>query len=66
MSGECVSFCVGGPRFSENATILETFEHWFGWNRSTKPKDDTIYKDCKYVGGSPLYMAQYLHPTNPR
>ena len=69
MSGECVSFCVGGPRFFGNATIVETFEHWSGWNRSTKPKDDAIYKDCKYVGGSSSYRAQpylHLHPTNTR
>ena len=27
-SGECMSFCVGGPRYFEAPTIVETFDQW--------------------------------------
>ena len=33
-SGECVSFCVGGPRYFEALTIVETFDQWSSWNHS--------------------------------
>ena len=65
-SGECLSFCVGGPRYFEAPTIVETFDQWLSWNPS---KDflatNNSYRDCGYVAKSPLYRNQYTHPTNP-
>ena len=55
-SGECMSFCVGGPRYIEAPTIVETFDQSSSWNRSKDflPMNNS-YKDCGYVAKSPLY-----------
>ena len=65
-SCECMSFCVGGPRYFEAPTIVETVDQWSSWNRSKDflPTNNS-YRDCGYVAKSPLYRNQYIHPTNP-
>ena len=61
--GECMSLCVGGPRYFEAPTVVETFDQWSSWNRS---KDflatNNSYRDCGDVAKSPLYRNQYTHP----
>ena len=59
LSEELVTFSVGGPRFFENYTVVESFDEWGQENLANSEHLIEIY--C-----SPLFRTHYDHPTNPR
>ena len=62
-----MSLCVGGPRYAEAPTVVETFDQWSSWNCSKYfLLKNNSHGDCGYVAKSPLYRNQYIHFTNPR
>ena len=66
MIEEFITFSIGGPRFFENNTVVESFDEWSQENLATSEHLIEIYRDCSGVYGSPLFRTHYDHPTNPR
>ena len=60
-----MTFAVGGPRFFENNTSLENSSLWIRRNLAKNIHHMYIFRDCKYVYGSPLFRYSYEFPTNP-
>ena len=67
ISGELKTFCVGGPRYFENNVCLEnSFRHVPGdRNQAHDIHHRCVFRDCKFVYGSPLFRQHYEFPTNP-
>ena len=65
ISGELMTFCVGGPRYFQNNTLLENSPLWTCLNPANDIHDTDIFRDTKYTYGSPLFRQHYEHPTNP-
>ena len=55
LSGELMTFSVGGPRFFENNSLVECFEQWSGHNLANTEYLVEIYRDCPKVYGY-LYL----------
>ena len=66
LSEELVTFSVGGPRFFENNTVVESFNEWGQENLANREHLLDIYHHCSRVYCSPLFRTHYDHPTNPR
>ena len=60
-------FCVGGPRYFENNVCLEnSFRHAPGdRNQAHDIPHQCVFRDCKFIYGSPLLRQHYEFPTNP-
>ena len=54
LSGELMIFSVGGPRYFENNTIVECFDHWCGENAANSLHFIEVYQDCAKLYGSPF------------
>ena len=65
ISGELTMFCMGGPRFFENNVALENSPLWSKRNLTFDVHHRHVFRDCKYVHGSPLFRLHYEFPTNP-
>ena len=65
VSGELMTFCVGGPRYFKNNLPLENSPLWKGRNLATSTYHRDVFRDCKYVYGSPLFRWYYEFPMNP-
>ena len=65
ISGELMTFCVGGPRYFENNLPLENSPLWTEKNLAYDTHMKDVFRDCKYVYGSPLFRIHYEYPTNP-
>ena len=63
LSGELMSFLIGGPRLFENNVIVETFEEWTQSNYASNYSIE-VHRDCHQVYGVPLFHSQYESPTN--
>ena len=64
ISGELMTFCVGGPRYFENNVCLENSFHHTDRNQA-RDIHQCVFRDCKFVYGSPLFRQHYEFPTNP-
>ena len=60
-----MTFCVGGPRYFENNLPLENSPLWTGRNLATSTYHQDVFRDCKYMYGSPLFRQHYEFPMNP-
>ena len=65
ISGELMTFCVGGPRYFENNLPLANSPLWVGPNLASYIHHQDVFQDCKFVYGSPLFRQHYKFPTNP-
>ena len=65
ISGELMTFCVGGPRYFENNVCLEHSFHHPDRNQARDIHHQCVFRDCKFVYGSPLFRQHYEFPTNP-
>ena len=65
VSGELMTFCIGGPRYFQNNTLLENSPLWTCLNPANDIHDTDIFRDTKYTYGSPLFRQHYEYPTNP-
>ena len=67
ISGELMTFCVGGPRYLENNVCLEnSFHHAPGdRNQARDIHHRCVCRDRKFVYGSPLFRQHYEFPMNP-
>ena len=57
LSKELVTFSIGGPRFFENDTVVESFDEWGQENLANSEHFIEIYHDCSRVYGSPLFRT---------
>ena len=64
-SNELMTFSVGGPRFFENNVLLKNSPLWPGRNQARYAYKRDVFRDCRYVHGSPLFRHHYEFPTNP-
>ena len=58
-------FSFGGPKHFENNLPLENSPLWEGKNLARYIHHCDVFRDCKYVYGSPLFRYHYEVPTNP-
>ena len=65
ISGELHTFCVGGPRYFQNNTLLENSPSWGLINPAKDIHNICIFRDTKHVYGSLLFRHNYECPTNP-
>ena len=65
ISGELMTFCVGGPRYFQNNGLLENSPLWTVLNPANDIHNTDIFRDTKYTYGSPLFRQHYERPTNP-
>ena len=65
ISGELHTFCIGGPRYFQNNTLLENSPSWGLINPAKDIHNVCIFRDTKHVYGSPLFRHHYEYPTNP-
>ena len=65
ISGELMTFCIGGPRYFENNLPLENSPLWMEKNLAYDTHMKDISRDCKCVYSSPLFWIHYEYPTNP-
>ena len=49
ISGELMTFCVGGPRFFENNVLLENSSLWTEKNIAFNVHMRDSFRDCKFV-----------------
>ena len=65
ISGELHTFCIGGPWYFQNNTLLENSPSWGLINPAKDIHNICIFRDTKHVYGSPLFRHHYECPTNP-
>ena len=65
ISGELHTFCIGGPRYFQNNTLLESSPSWGLINPAKDIHNVCIFRDTRHVYGSPLFRHHYEYPTNP-
>ena len=65
ISGELMTFCIGGLRYFQNNTLLENSPLWTCLNPANDIHDTDIFRDTKYTYGSPLFRQHYKYPTDP-
>ena len=65
ISGELHTFCIGGPQYFQNNTLLENSPSWGLINPANDIHNICIFRDTKHVYGSPLFRHHYEYPTNP-
>ena len=65
ISGELMTFSIGGPRHFDNNLPLENSPLWEGKNLAHYIHHHDMFRDCKYVYGSPLFRYHCEFPTNP-
>ena len=65
ISGELMTFFVGGPRYFQNNGLLENSPLWTVLNPTNDIHNTDIFRDTKYTYGSPLFRQHYEHPSNP-
>ena len=58
MSGELMTFAVGGPRFSRNGVLTAD-------NTTNNGLVIGVVRDCRHVALAPLFRYHYELPTNP-
>ena len=58
MSGELMTFAVGGPRFSHNGVLTAD-------NTTNNGLVIGVFRDCRHVALAPLFRYHYELPTNP-
>ena len=65
ISGELHTFCIGGPQYFQNNTLLENSPSWGLINPAKDIHNTCIFRDTKHIYGSPLFRHHYECPTNP-
>ena len=65
ISGELHTFCIGGPRYFQNNTLLENSPSWGLTNPAKDIHNVCIFRDTKHRYGSPLFRHHYECRTNP-
>ena len=65
ISGELMTFSVGGSRHFENNLPLENSPLWTRKNLAHNTHHRDVFRNCKYVYGYPLFRHHYEVPTNP-
>ena len=57
-------FCIGGPQYFQNNTLLESSPSWGLINPAKDIHNVCVFRDTKHVYGSPLFRHHYECPTN--
>ena len=65
ISGELHTFCIGGPWYFQNNTLLENSSSLGLINPAKDIHNVCIFRDTKHVYGSPLFRHHYEYPMNP-
>ena len=67
LSGELMTFSVGGPLFFKNNTIVECLNQWSEHNLTNIDYSSVveIYGNYPKVYGSPLFRRHYENATSP-
>ena len=64
ISGELHTFCIGGPQYFQNNTLLENSPSWGLINPAKDIHNVCIFRDTKHIYGFPLFRHHYECPTN--
>ena len=65
ISGELHTFCIGGPWYFQNNTLLENSPSRGLINPAKDIHNICVFRDTKHVCGSPLFRHHYECPMNP-